>query len=317
MKGKNNKTSLAGHLLALQDLDSAEIGQLLQRAGSIQNSEGLESQPLSGQVWGLLFLKNSTRTRVSFEVAIRRLGGNSLYLDSQTLQLGRGETWKDTGKVLAGYLDGMVVRTYGQEDLVDLASVVDIPIINALTDLWHPCQILADMLTVQNEFGKVEGTRWTYLGDGNNIARTLVMGAALCGYELVLAGPKKYWVNESILNQAKSLNPNVSITSTEDAKEAVRGSQVLCTDTWLSMGDKETEANLRKKDLGPYQLNAVLMKAAEPKAIALHCLPAHRGEEITDDIMDGPQSRIWAQAKNRLPVQQALLELLARGHKGK
>jgi len=203
-----------------------------------------------------------------------------------------------------------VVRTFGQEDLEELAASSAIPIINALTDLWHPCQILADLLTVKQALGRLSGTRWTYLGDGNNIARTLVMAAGLMGFALKLAGPKKYWIGQDILEAARRYNPRLDVVMTEDPEQAVREAQVLYTDTWLSMGDSLEETQIRQREFRPFQLTGQLVHRASKDAVVLHCLPAHRGEEITDEVLDGPQSMVWTQAKNRLPAQRALLELI-------
>lgn len=301
------------HFLTLQDLHADELNRILDGAARIKASGAPKPGPLEGQNWGLLFLKNSTRTRVSFEVGIRRLGGGSLFLDSGGLQIGRGESLADTARILSGYLDGLVVRTFGQGELDELAAHASIPIVNALTDQWHPAQALADLLTARELFGPLEKTTWCYLGDGNNVARTLAVGAALAGYKLSLAGPRGYWVGDDVMALAKRLNPKVRIERTEDARAGVRGAQVLYTDTWISMGDNPAESEGREMAFRPYQINDGLLDAAGPDAVALHCLPAHRGQEITDRVMDGPRSGVWRQAANRLPAQMALLEFLSTG----
>jgi ornithine carbamoyltransferase len=305
----------ARHFLTLQDLGRGEIEAVLRRAREMKKDRAKVRPCLGGGAWGLLFFKNSTRTRVSFEVGIRKLGGSSLFLDSSTLQAGRGESLADTGRILSGYLDGLIVRTFGQEHLEELASQASIPVVNALTDQWHPAQVLADLMTAQEVLGDLGETRWCYLGDGNNMARTLAVGASLMGFEIRLAGPRGYWVQDDLLRLAQRLNPKARMTRTEDARAAVKGAQVLYTDTWISMGDNPAESEARELAFRDYQLNDALLDAASPEAFALHCLPAHRGQEITDRVMDGPRSRIWQQAENRLWAQMALLEFLAAGSK--
>jgi len=261
-------------------------------------------------VLGLLFYKASTRTRVSFSVAMYQLGGQVLDLNPNVTQVGRGEPLEDTARVLDRYLDIMAIRTFEQQDLKTFAHYAQIPVINALSDLEHPCQILADLLTVQETFGSLAGLTLTYLGDGNNVAHSLLLGCALVGMNVHVATPPEYKPLPAIVEQAKAIAGNRSeVLITEDPEAAVKGTQVLYTDVWASMG-QEADAAARIPIFQPYQLNESLLSLADPKAIALHCLPAHRGEEITDGVMEGQQSKIWDQAENRLHAQKALLASL-------
>lgn len=252
--------------------------------------------------------KESTRTRISFQIGITELGGNPVMIDAQSSQLSRGETIEDTARVLSGYVDGIVIRTFGDDRINALADAATVPVINALTDGFHPCQLLADLLTVEEEFGSVAGHTMAYVGDtANNMAHSYLLAGALAGAHIRLAGPAGYQPDPTVLGEAAEIAEGTggSVTFLTDPIEAVAGADVVSTDTWVSMGQLDGPARLA--DLADYQLNAQLMAYAAPHAIALHCLPAHRGEEITDDVIDGPQSRVLTQAENRLHVQKALM----------
>jgi ornithine carbamoyltransferase len=297
--------SLKGRdVLGIADLSTGEIQELLQLAAQLKSGE---RSPICNKVLGLLFYKASTRTRVSFSVAMYQLGGQVIDLNPSVTQVGRGEPIEDTARVLNRYLDILAVRTFKQEDLETFASYAQIPIINALSDVEHPCQILADLLTIQECFGRVSGITLTYLGDGNNVAHSLLLGGALMGMNVHIASPQGYKPDPSIVEKAKQLaTSGAEILITEDPLEAVRGSQVLYTDVWASMG-QEALADTRIPVFQPYQLNAQLLSHAAPEAIVLHCLPAHREEEITEEVLEGKQSRVWEQAENRMHAQKALM----------
>ncbi len=294
-------------ILSIADLNSEELHYLLQFAQNIK--KGVE-KPQSNKVLGLLFYKASTRTRVSFTVAMYRLGGQVIDLNPKVTQVGRGEPTEDTARILDRYLDILSIRTFDQKDLQTFAEYADIPIINALSDLEHPCQILADLLTMQECFGSIAGKTLTYVGDGNNVAHSLLLGGALAGVNVRVATPEGYQPNPAIVEQAKKLAINgAEIVITDDPVAAVEGAHAVYTDVWASMG-QEDSANTRIPLFQPYQVNDELMGHADSDAIVLHCLPAHRGEEITNSVMEGKQSRVWDQAENRLHAQQALLACL-------
>jgi ornithine carbamoyltransferase len=300
-------------LLSLQDLTAHEILELIKRGQSLKTHSGpvLEREPLRGKTLGLLFEKSSTRTRVSFETAMYQLGGHAIYLSMGDLQVKRGETISDTARVLSRYLDGLVIRTFTQDTLMEWACSATIPIINGLTDLHHPCQALGDLLTLYERFGVLKGMKLAYVGDGNNVAHSLIEGAAKVGMTIHLACPKAYEPDPNIVSaaQRESKRAGGSIELFRDPYKAATGADVLYTDVWVSMG-KERETRRRLKLLKPYQINNRLLAAAKPNAVVMHCLPAHRGQEITSEIMDGPQSIVWDQAENRLHIQKAILEWL-------
>jgi ornithine carbamoyltransferase len=299
LQGKN--------FLGITDLRGEEIRGLLQLATQLKSSS---LSPKSNQVLGLLFYKASTRTRVSFSVAMYQLGGQVIDLNPNSTQVGRGEPISDTARVLDRYLDILAVRTFRQQDLEAFADYAQIPVINALSDLEHPCQVLGDLLTIQECFGSLSGVTLTYLGDGNNVAHSLLLSCALMGMNFRLAAPDVYQPDNSIVQKAKQLaREGTEITLTNEPKAAVRGAQVLYTDVWASMG-QEASANSRIPVFQPYQVNEQLLSEAEPEAIVLHCLPAHRGEEITDAAIEGQQSQVWNQAENRMHAQKALLAKL-------
>jgi ornithine carbamoyltransferase len=268
-----------------------------------------EHHLLPGRTLGMIFQKPSTRTRVSFEVGIYELGGIGLYLSAADLQLGRGETIKDTAHVLSRYLDAIMIRTFAQSDVEELAHHASIPVINGLTDSSHPCQALADAMTIRERFGRLAGLRVAYLGDGNNVCASLMVACAKLGADFVAATPPGYRPEERVVELARAAGGNVELI--DDPREAARGADVLYTDVWTSMGqDEERERRLR--DLAGYGIDAGLLGLASERAIVLHCLPAHYGEEIAEDVLYGPQSAVWDQAENRLHAQKALLALVVR-----
>ncbi len=297
-------------LLSIADLNSQEIQELLNFA---QQLKAGEIAPKCERVLGLLFYKASTRTRVSFSVAMYQLGGQVIDLNPKQTQVGRGEPIEDTARVLDRYLDVLAIRTFAHKDIETFAQYAQIPIINALTDLEHPCQILADLITVKENFGSLAGISVAYVGDGNNIAHSLLLGGALMGMNVRIATPKEYPANQEIVAQAKQLAQNHSeIIVTNDPIAAVEKAQVIYTDVWASMG-QEDSADRRIPIFQPYQVNDELVSYGAQDAIVLHCLPAHRGEEITASVIEGKQSRVWDQAENRMHAQKALLASLLEG----
>jgi ornithine carbamoyltransferase len=288
--------------LSLHDLSRAELLDLLTLAGEMKRGIYKE-RPLAGQAVGLIFAKNSTRTRVSFEVGVHQLGGQPLFLSSDDIQLGRGEPIRDTARVLSRFLDGLMIRTYGHAEVEELARFASIPVINGLTDLLHPCQLLADLLTIHEAFGSTDGRIVAWIGDGNNMANSWIEAAALLGFELRLSCPEGYEPNHDIFEAAKA---KTTVTITEDPDEAVAGAHVINTDVWASMG-QESESDLRRVAFQGYCVDDALLAGAAPDAIVLHCLPAHRGEEITEAVLEGQRSRVFDQAENRLHVQKALM----------
>jgi ornithine carbamoyltransferase len=294
--------------LRLWDLSSEEIDLLLKRAVELKSGKDAHKCPLIGKSIGLLFEKASTRTRVSFEVGIYQLGAQATYMNPNEIQLGRGETIHDTARALSRYLDAIVIRTFSHDTLIEFASSSSVPVINGLSNLHHPCQALADLMTIHGKKGKLKGIHLAYIGDGNNVANSLIEAASRMGIYLTIACPKGYEPDPPILKEAKASAKSV-IKIVRDPKEAADKADVLYTDAWISMG-QEKEAREKKKKFRDYQLNSKILSCAKKNAIVLHCLPAHRGEEITDDVMDGPQSAVFDQAENRLHTQKALLEFL-------
>jgi ornithine carbamoyltransferase len=266
---------------------------------------------LPGRTLGMIFQKPSTRTRVSFEVGIVELGGYGLYLSASDLQLGRGETIKDTAHVLERYLDAIMIRTFAQEDVEQLAEHADIPVVNGLTDYSHPCQALADLMTIRERLGRLSGARLAYLGDGNNVCVSLMVGAARFGMRFVAATPEGYEPDPNAVNAARraAVQMGGTVELVRDPQEAARDADVLYTDVWTSMGQEE-ESERRRKNLAGFQIDDALLAHASPDAIVLHCLPAHYGEEITEEVLYGPHSAVWDQAENRLHAQKALLALI-------
>lgn len=288
------------HFLTGEELDPDELGQLLDRALELKvgRAEGLGGQVLGGRTVALYFERPSTRTRVSFQVGVAELGGHPLPLRADELQLGRGESIGDTARVLSRYVGAIVIRSGSDETVADLAGAAQVAVVNALTPLHHPCQALADLLTLRERFDGLDGVKVAYVGDGNNVARSLARLGRAAGVEVRVASPSGY-----------ELEPGLAALDTRDPLEAVAGADAVYTDVWVSMGD-EAEADLRRADLAPYQLNAELLAAASERVIALHCLPAHPGEEITAEVLYGERSAVWDQAENRLHAQKALLELV-------
>lgn len=301
------------HLISLHDLSTEDVESILKLSEKLkkQLKEGVSHQLLKGKTLGMIFTKSSTRTRVSFEVGMYQLGGYPLFLSSNDIQLGRGETIYDTAQVLSRYIDGIMIRTFSHSDVEDLARYGNIPIINGLTDLMHPCQILADLFTVYEHKGTLKGLKLAYVGDGNNVANSLLHGCAKVGMDIAVASPKGYQCDAQIVSEAKedAKASGSKVLITEDPVEAVKDADVIYTDTWVSMG-QETEKESRIKLFMPYQVNNELFSKAKEDAIFLHCLPAYRGYEVTEDVIDGSQSVIFDEAENRLHVQKAIMALL-------
>jgi len=291
--------------LSIPDFSAAELLCLLDLAGRMKSGAWRE-RPLTGKTLAMVFAKSSTRTRVSFEVGALQLGGHALFLSSRDIQLGRGEPIRDTARVLSRMVDGIMIRTFAHADVEELAKFATVPVINGLTDFLHPCQILADMLTMVEAFGTLEGKTVAWIGDGNNMCNSWLHAAGVLGFELRVACPEGYEPDRGIFEKNARLT---SLLVTEDLEEAVEGAHVVTTDVWASMGQEE-EAAIRAQAFKGYLVDAALMKRADPNAIFLHCLPAHRGEEVTEEVLEGPQSRVWDEAENRLHVQKALMATL-------
>jgi ornithine carbamoyltransferase len=296
--------------LTVASLTPDELKMLLDRAAAMKSVRE-PSKALTGRSIGMIFEKPSTRTRVSFEVGITELGASAVVLSAAELQLGRGETIEDTARVLSRYVHALVVRTFEQERLERLAQHASIPVVNALSDLTHPCQALADMLTIREKRGTLAGARVAYVGDGNNVAHSLMVACAMNGASIAVATPAGYEPIPQMVKTAAELAQasGATVTVTTDPNEAADGADVLYTDVWASMG-QEREAEDRRLIFAPYQVNTALLSKAAPDAIVMHCLPAHRGAEITDDVIESPASVVWDQAENRLHTQKALLEWL-------
>jgi ornithine carbamoyltransferase len=296
------------HLLSLEQLSAAEMERLIHSACELKARRKSSPQVLAGQTWALIFNKSSTRTRVSFEVGVRELGGSPMFLSGSEMQLGRGEPVKDTARVLGRMVDGAVIRTFAQQDVEDFAHYSGIPTINALTDDEHPCQILADLQTMQERMGGWKGKRVCFLGDGDcNVARSWIWASVRLGFELVIGAPQAFQPAATFMERV----PQDTLTVEADPRKAVAGCDMVYTDVWVSMG-KESESADRLRVLSPYQINGQLMAAANPGAIVMHCLPAYRGKEITDEIMEANASVIFDEAENRLHAQKAVLVELVR-----
>lgn len=292
------------HFLDWRDLSRDDVTTILTEAARQKRVRGQDSHaPLLGKSLAMIFEKNSTRTRVSFEVAMRELGGNPLVLQKADLQLGRGETVADTARVLSRYVHALMLRAYGHNTLLELAQYATVPVMNGLTDLLHPCQVMADVLTIEEHLGGIAGKKIAWVGDGNNMANTWITAAEKLDFELVLACPETLAPNRDILAGALAAGARVRLTTSPE--DAVRGADAVNADTWVSMGDDDTLT--RKQAFRGFQVNDALMALAKPTAIFLHCLPAHRGEEVTDEVLDGAQSVVWDEAENRLHVQKAIL----------
>ena len=294
------------HFLAIPDFTTAELYATLKLARSMKSGEYAE-RPLAGRTLAMIFEKSSTRTRVSFEVGTFQLGGHALFLSSRDIQLGRGEPIRDMARVLSRYVDGIMIRTFGHNIVEELAEFATVPIINGLTDLLHPCQVMADVLTIQEEFGDdLAGRKVAWIGDGNNMANSWINAAYRFGFELRLACPEGYRPDAAILKRAQE---SATILVTSDPREAAAGADVINTDVWTSMGQEE-ETQARIKAFDGYHVDNALMGRAAKNAIFLHCLPAHRGEEVAEEVIEGPQSRVFNEAENRLHVQKAIMATL-------
>ena len=293
------------HLLKLMDLSLAEITEILNLADQLkyEKKNGIKHHILAGKTLGLIFEKSSTRTRVSFEVGMYDLGGSALFLSSRDLQIGRGEPIEDTARVLSRYLDGIMIRTYGQEEVEALAKYGSIPIINGLTDYCHPCQVLADLMTIREHKGVIKGNKLCYIGDGNNMTNSLIVGGIKMGMSVAVACPKGYEPDAELMKWASE---NGDFTCTDNVLEAAKDADVLYTDVWASMG-QEAEAEERKKIFKGYQINSNVMAVAHADAMVLHCLPAHREEEITAEVFEAHADEIFDEAENRLHAQKAVL----------
>ncbi len=291
--------------LQITDFTRPELERLFALAEEMRTG-AYTRKPLAGKSLAMIFMKASTRTRVSFEVGTFQLGGHALFLSPRDVQLGRGEPIADTARVLSRYVNGVMIRTFAHQDAEVLARYASVPVINGLTDMVHPCQVLADLLTVKQHLGTYEGKVVAWIGDGNNMANSWINAANRFGFELRLACPEGYEPADHLVAEARK---HANVTVTRDPMAAADGAHVVTTDVWASMG-QEQEAKTRAKAFARFVVNGKLMKKADPKALFLHCLPAHRGEEVTADVIDGPQSRVWDEAENRLHVQKAIMATL-------
>ncbi len=298
----------ARHFLAIPDIEQGELERLFDLADTMRTGT-YRDKPLAGRSLGMIFMKASTRTRVSFEVGAWQLGGHALFLSPRDIQLGRGEPIADTARVLSRYVDGIMIRTFAHAEIEELALHATVPVINGLTDLLHPCQILADLLTVRQHLGGWEGKRIAWIGDGNNMANSWLNAAYRLGFELRIACPQGYDPDPAILARARNAAP---VLLTRDPREAADGAHVVNTDVWASMGQEE-EQKERERAFAGYTVDAGLMERADPNAIFLHCLPAHRGEDVSAEVIDGRWSRVWDEAENRLHVQKAVMAVLMGG----
>lgn len=303
------------HLVSLRDYTKAELEEIFELAGRMKENPGAYAQALRGKSLAMIFQKPSTRTRVSFEVGMFQLGGHALYLGSNEIQIGRGESVADTARALSRYVDGIMARVFSHEDLVEMSRHATVPVINGLSDLLHPVQALADFFTIRERRGRLDGVTLAYIGDGNNMCQALMSGAVKLGLAMRVAAPQGYEPNQlmvkSTTREAQKLKTPVPVV-TADPLEAAQGADVVYTDVWTSMG-QEAEADARRQAFQGFIVNADVMAAAAPDAIFMHCLPAHRGEEVAADVIDGPQSIVFDQVENRLHVQKALLALLMGG----
>ena len=303
--------SLKGRdFLTLKDFTRQEIEEMVSLGIDLKAKQkaGIPTPILEGKTLGMIFQKSSTRTRVSFEVGMYQLGGSALFLSTNDLQIGRGEPIKDTARVLSRYLDGIMIRTYSHADVEELAAYADIPVINGLTDDYHPTQVIADLITIQEHKGKLAGIKFAYVGDGNNMTHSLMIGCAKVGMDVTVACPDGYMPNPEVvaLAQGYAAEFGGSVTVMHDPKEAVKGVDVIYTDTWASMG-QEAEKEIRKKAFAGYQVDDALMALAKPDAIFMHCLPAYRGMEVTDEVMESAQSVVFDEAENRLHAHKAIM----------
>lgn len=300
-------------LLSIHDLTAREIEEIFDLSQELKDKQkkGIQHHILKGKTLGMIFQKSSTRTRVSFEVGMYQLGGSALFLSANDLQIGRGEPVRDTARVMSRYVDGIMIRTFSHAEVEELAHYSTIPIINGLTDLLHPCQALADLFTVREHKGDLKGLKMAYIGDGNNMANALLHGCAKVGMHITVATPAGYAPDKRIIAEAQeaAAASGAKIVITNNPMEAATGADVLYTDVWASMG-QETEQMARKRAFADFQINSTALEAANKDAIVMHCLPAHRGEEITNEVIEGPQSVVFDEAENRLHVQKAIMALL-------
>lgn len=300
-------------ILTLLDLSKADFDRLFERAAELKKrfKSGVTDRTLGGKTLGLIFDKPSTRTRISFEAAMAQLGGTPIFISAKDTQISRNEPVQDTARVLSRYLDGLAIRTYSQKLLEEFAEFATIPVINALTDLFHPCQVLSDIMTVIEYKGGYENIKIAWVGDGNNVAHSWINAAAVLGLNLVLACPDEYSPDRSVMDRA--LDRSVGkIVLTTDPVEAVDNADVVYTDVWASMG-QESELDGRMRVFEPFQVNKMLLKNAAENAVVMHCLPAHRGEEIHEDVLEGPNSVVWDQSENKLHMHKAILDVMLRG----
>jgi ornithine carbamoyltransferase len=297
--------------IALTDFSSDELTGMLDLADRIKQSPQEFESTLKGKTLGMIFNKKSTRTRISFQVGIFQLGGMGLFLGPEDMQLARGETISDTGKVLSRFLDGIMIRTFSHSDVLDLSKYASVPVINGLTDFNHPCQALADMMTIREKFGKLEGLKLAYVGDSNNVAVSLLSACVKFGLHVSLVSPKGYTITKEALDMSReeAASKKLSIVLTENVQEGVAGADIVYTDVWTSMG-QEKEQQQRLNDLSGYTVNEQMMRGAGQKAVFMHCLPAHRGEEVSASVIDGPASIVFDQAENRLHLQKAVMATL-------
>lgn len=299
-------------LLSLHEITTEDLYAILDLAADLKAKQkaGIEHHLLKGKTLGMIFEKSSTRTRVSFETGMYQLGGQALFLSKNDLQIGRGEPIRDTARVLSRYLDGIMIRTFKHSTLEELAEYASVPVINALTDLLHPCQVLADLMTIKEHIGQYKGKKLAYIGDGNNMAHSLLYGCTKVGMDVAIASPQGYKPDETVVKNAlaEAAVSGSVVTITDDVHEAAKGADVLYTDVWTSMGE-EAEREQRLKDLAGYQINAVLLAEANEGCIVMHCLPAHRGEEITEDVLEAQADVIFDEAENRLHAQKAVMAL--------
>jgi ornithine carbamoyltransferase len=291
--------------LAIPDFSREELDSLFVLAERMRAGK-YDEKPLAGKSLAMIFMKSSTRTRVSFEVGTYQLGGHALFLSPRDVQLGRGEPIADTARVLSRYVDGVMIRTFAHQDIEELAKYADVPVINGLTDLLHPCQVLADLLTVRQHLGSVGDKKYAWIGDGNNMANSWINAAYRFGFDLDIACPEGYEPADHLLERAQKV---AKVRVVRDPMEAARGAHVINTDVWASMG-QEQEQKDRERAFAGFTVSPKMMKEADRKAIFLHCLPAHRGEEVSADVIDGPQSRVWDEAENRLHAQKAVMAVL-------
>ena len=298
--------------LALSQFSKAELDAIFALTKELKQKQksGIEHHLLKGKTLAMIFEKSSTRTRVSFEVGMYQLGGHPLFISSKDSQMGRGEPIKDTARVMARYCDGVMIRTFAQATVDEFAKHSSVPVINGLTDLHHPCQIMADVFTVIEQKGSYDGLKFAWIGDGNNVANTWIEAAAIFGFELMLACPEGYDPDAKVLEWARA-QAGSNIVVTRDPRQAAKDADVLNTDVWASMGQEE-EQKIREKAFAGYQLNEELLDLAKGNAMVMHCLPAHRGEEISDDVIEGPHSAVWDEAENRLHVQKAIMATLMK-----